>query len=183
MSESTAARSTLRLCLLASGIWLAWTEPALAYVGPGAGFALGGAFLGIFLGIFAGLFAVLTFPFRYLIRSFRRRKATRRASVKRMVILGLDGLDPSLTERWMAAGHLPNLKKLARLGSFSRLRTTYPSISPVAWSSFMTGVDPARHNVFDFLNRDLKTYMPELSSSEVRGPSRTIRVGNWIIPV
>ncbi len=72
------------------------------------------------------------------------------------MIVGLDGLDPTLTERWMAEGHLPNLKLVEEQGSFSRLRTTYPSISPVAWSSFMTGVDPARHNVFDFLNRNLK---------------------------
>jgi len=164
-------------------VWLASAEPALAYVGPGAGFALGGAFVGIFAGIFAGLFAILTFPFRFLVRSMRRRKTRKRARVKRMVILGLDGLDPTLTERWMAEGHLPNLKKLAEQGSFSRLRTTYPAISPVAWSSFMTGVDPARHNVFDFLNRNLKTYMPELSSSSVGGPARTLRVGNWIIPI
>lgn len=156
---------------------------AQAYVGPGAGFALVGSFMMVFVGILAGLVSMLTFPVRYVIRSFRRRKALRRARVKRMIVLGLDGLDPGLTERWMAEGRLPNLKKLAETGSFSRLRTTFPSISPVAWSSFMTGVDPARHNVFDFLNRDLRTYTPELSSSRVEGPSRTIRVGSWLIPV
>jgi predicted AlkP superfamily phosphohydrolase/phosphomutase len=164
-------------------VWVALPDPALAYVGPGAGFALVGSLMTVFIGILAGLLSMLTFPIRFLIRSVRRRKALKRARVKRMVILGLDGLDPSLTERWMAEGHLPNLKKLSLQGSFSRLRTTYPAISPVAWSSFMTGVDPARHNVFDFLNRDLRTYMPELSSSKVGGPSRTLRVGSWIIPL
>ena len=100
-----------------------------------------------------------------------------------MVILGLDGLDPALTQRWMAAGQLPNLSELAQQGSFSPLRTTYPAISPVAWSSFMTGVDPARHNIFDFLSRDLRTYKPRLSSSEIRDTDRTMQVGNWVIPL
>ncbi len=62
-------------------VWLASAESALAYVGPGAGFALGGAFVGIFAGIFAGLFAILTFPFRFLVRSIRRRKTRKRARV------------------------------------------------------------------------------------------------------
>ncbi|MGH8657906.1 MAG: hypothetical protein ACREV4_05355 [Gammaproteobacteria bacterium] len=42
---------------------------------------------------------------------------------------GLDGFDPALAERWMAEGQLPNLKKLAQSGGFSRLQTTYPAIS------------------------------------------------------
>lgn len=155
---------------------------AEAYVGPGAGFAAG-SIAGVFLAFFAALLSIVTWPIRFGFRSFRRRKALRRARVRRMVILGLDGLDPVLCERWMQAGELPNLSALAEQGSFSRLRTTYPSISPVAWSSFMTGVDPARHNVFDFLNRDVRTYKPQLSSSSVEGPSRTLRVGNWIIPL
>ena len=106
-----------------------------------------------------------------------------RASARRVVVLGLDGLDPTLAEQWMAEGHLPNLSALAKSGSFTRLGTTYPAISPVAWSSFMTGVDPARHNIFDFLDRDVRTYKPRLSSSDIRPAPRTIRVGEWLIPV
>ncbi len=171
------------LLTLAAGISLAAPETAYAYVGPGAGFALVGSFMTMMLGILGGLFYMSTFPVRFAIRSLRRRKALKRARVKRMVILGLDGLDPTLAERWMAEGHLPELEKLAKEGTFKRLRTTYPSISPVAWSSFMTGVDPAHHNIFDFLNRDLRTYQPALSSSEVRGAQRTVQVGNWLIPL
>ena len=156
---------------------------ASAYVGPGAGFAVLGSFFAVFLAFFAGALSLLIWPFRYLIRKIRRRKALQKSRIKRMVIIGLDGLDPVLTEKWMAEGHLPNLQKLARNGSFERLRTTYPSISPVAWSSFMTGVDPSRHNIFDFLDRDLKTYKPKLSSSEIFPTQRTMRVGNWIIPL
>src|SRR5262249_32958822 len=67
---------------------------------------------------------------------------------------------------------LPNLQRLAETGSFTELATTLPPISPVAWSSFMTGVNPGKHNIFDFLNRDLRTYLPELSSARVAASSR-----------
>jgi len=158
-------------------------DAAQAYIGPGAGFALVGSFFALLVALGTGLLLFLFWPVRYLIRLFRRRKAARRSSVTRLVVLGLDGFDPALAERWMAEGQLPNLKKLAQSGGFSRLQTTYPAISPVAWSSFMTGVDPARHNIFDFLNRDLRTYKPKLSSSEVSPSTRTIRVGDWVIPL
>ena len=171
-----AAALTILGCLMSPDI-------VQAYIGPGAGIALAGSFFALLMAIGAGLILFLFWPVRYLIRLFRRRKANRHSQVKRMVILGLDGFDPELAERWMEQGDLPNLKKLARRGSFSRLQTTYPSISPVAWSSFMTGVDPARHNVFDFLNRDLRTYKPKLSSSEVSPTSKTLRIGSWVIPL
>jgi predicted AlkP superfamily phosphohydrolase/phosphomutase len=137
----------------------------------------------VLVGLLGGLFALLTFPVRFALRSLRRRRALRRASVRRVVVLGLDGLDPHLVERWMSEGRLPSFTALARRGSFQRLRTTYPSISPVAWSSFMTGVDASRHNIFDFLNRDLRTYRPDLSSVRIGKPHRTLRVGSWLIPL
>jgi predicted AlkP superfamily phosphohydrolase/phosphomutase len=174
-------RFDLRLAALICLLWLA-PGVAQAYVGPGAGFAVG-SLLTIVVGLLLGLFFMLTFPIRFLLRFLRRRRALGRARVKRIVVLGLDGLDPNLVEQWMGEGRLPELERLAEDGSFHRLRTTYPSISPVAWSSFMTGVDPARHNIFDFLNRDLRTYKPSLSSSQVGGPARTLRVGPWVIPV
>ena len=65
-------------------------------------------------------------------------------------------------------GELPNFSRLAEArGSYRRLRTTFPSVSPVAWSSFSTGSHPARHNIFDFLDRDRRTYLPRLSSTRV----------------
>ena len=158
-------------------------EMAQAYVGPGAGFAFLGSFLALFTAFFAAILSLLIWPFRFLIRSIRRRKVLGESQVKRMVILGLDGLDPLLVDQWIKEGLLPNMKKIAEDGSYTRLKTTYPSISPVAWSSFMTGVDPARHNIFDFLNRDVRTYKPKLSSSEVSAAARTMRVGDWIIPL
>ena len=86
---------------------------ASAYVGPGAGFAVLGSFFAVFLAFFAGALSLLIWPFRYIIRKLRRRKALRKSRIKRMVVIGLDGLDPGLTETWMEEGYLPNLKKLA----------------------------------------------------------------------
>jgi predicted AlkP superfamily phosphohydrolase/phosphomutase len=95
----------------------------------------------------------------------------------------LDGLDSELTEKWMAEGKLPNLARLKEQGSYQRLRTTCPALSPVAWSTFSTGVNPAKHNIFDFLSRDPRSYVPELSSAKVRPPQRVLRIGRFAIPL
>jgi hypothetical protein len=89
-------------------------------------------------------------------------KPERRAQ-ERVFVIGFDGMDPTLTSRFMAEGKLPNLQKLANAGTYRTLETTQPSESPVAWASFATGVNPGKHNIFDFLVRDLDTYMPDLA--------------------
>ena len=104
-------------------------------------------------------------------------------SVKKIIFLGLDGLDPKLTERFLAEGKLPNLAKLKEQGSYRRLRTTFPALSPVAWSTFATGVNPAKHNIFDFLNRNMKTYVPELAAAKVHNPRRILKLGRFRIPL
>ncbi len=93
------------------------------------------------------------------------------------MIVGLDGMAPELAEKLMAEGKLPNLARLREEGFYGRLQTTTPAISPVAWSSFMTGSEPSKHNIFDFLSRDPKTYLPDLSSARISGPKRTIQSG------
>src|SRR5947209_5692064 len=155
----------------------------LAYIGPGAGFAFLGSFLTIVLSLFASLMALLVWPFRIVWLAVRRRGRFGKSRVKKAIFLGLDGFDPNLAEKWMAEGKLPNLSRLREQGSYRRLRTTFPALSPVAWSTFATGVNPAKHNIFDFLNRDLKTYVPELSSSKVRPPHRMLRLGRLRIPL
>ena len=154
----------------------------LAYIGPGSGFAFISSFLTLIVGFFASLLSVLTWPFRMAWRTLRRRKGVRDAQVKKIIFLGLDGLDPRLTERFMAEGKMPHLKHLAESGSYKRLRTTYPALSPVAWSTFATGVNPAKHNIFDFLDRSLKSYMPQLSAARVDKPRRILHIGRFRIP-
>ncbi len=155
----------------------------LAYIGPGAGFAFLGSFLTVVLSFVASLLSLLIWPFRIMWLFLRRRGRFGSAQIKKAIFLGLDGLDPNLTERWMAEGKLPNFSRLQEQGSYHRLRTTFPALSPVAWSTFATGVNPAKHNIFDFLNRDLRTYAPELSSAKVRPPSRFLTIGKWRIPI
>ncbi len=155
--------------------------PAHAYIGPGAGFAFLSSFLVLALSFALALLSLLLWPFRLLLNRWRRRGGGI-GSVDGVVIVGLDGLDPGLAERFMAEGKLPNFARLKAQGTFAPLATSYPSISPAAWSSFMTGVDCSHHNIFDFLTRDPRNYMPVLSSAEISGP-RTISVGKYKIPV
>jgi len=81
---------------------------------------------------------------------------------QKIIILGFDGMDPDLTERWLAEGRLPNLAKLVDQGGFYRLETSHSPESPTSWASFATGSNAGKHNIFDFLVRDPKTYMPDL---------------------
>ncbi|HEY3384073.1 MAG TPA: alkaline phosphatase family protein [Vicinamibacterales bacterium] len=81
---------------------------------------------------------------------------------QKMVILGFDGMDPRLVEKWMGEGKLPNFQKLASQGGFYRLQTSTSPESPTSWASFAIGGNAAKHNIFDFLVRDVKTYVPDL---------------------
>ena len=145
--------------------------PFPAYIGPGAGFAFLGSFLTLVVSVLAGMASLLIWPLRWA-RSLLTR---RRGMVKKAIFLGFDGLDPAVTERLMAEGRLPHFTQLKQQGGYRRLRTTFPALSPVAWSTFATGVNPAKHNIFDFLNRDLRTYAPELSSAKVTRTSVEMR--------
>ena len=149
----------------------------LAYIGPGAGFALAGSFLAVFGAIASAIMMVLLWPIRRLLRIVLKRRPPRKPRFKRVVILGLDGLDYGLTTRLLNEGKLPNLAALRQQGSFQSLGSTLPPISPVAWSTFQTGVNPGKHNIFDFLTPDEKTYQPKLSSVEIRLGTRSIGIG------
>ena len=81
----------------------------------------------------------------------------------KVVVLGFDGADAGLVEEWMDAGHLPNLERLRREGTFSDLMPTNPPQTPVSWSTFATGQDPGKTEIFDFLKRDPDTYHPDFA--------------------
>jgi predicted AlkP superfamily phosphohydrolase/phosphomutase len=176
-------KKVLKLLLLSVSLVLLMPGRAQAYIGPGAGFAAAASLFAMFTAMLSAVVALLTWPLRYLIRAIRGGKAFARSRVKKVVILGLDGMDYSLTQRFLADGKLPNLDKLRRKGCFKRLTTTIPPISPVAWSSFQTGVNPGKHNIFDFLTRDKKNYLPRLSSVDIRGARRKIRLGKYQLPI
>ncbi len=102
-----------------------------------------------------------------------------KSTPRRVVVLGLDGLDPKIVQALMDEGRAPNFKKLASTGTFCKLGTTMPALSPVAWSTFITGKDPGSHTIADFVMRDPFTYQPYFSIWETRPPERTISIGNY----
>jgi predicted AlkP superfamily phosphohydrolase/phosphomutase len=169
--------------LLTAVALLALAAPLAAYIGPGAGFAFLSSFLVLFLTFVLALFSFLSWPFRFLWKTVRGQRALKKSHVDKVVVLGLDGLEPTLAEKFMAEGKLPNLARLKKDGTYARLRTTTPAISPVAWSSFMTGSEPSKHNIFDFLSRDPRTYLPDLSSARIGRPKRTLALGKYLIPL
>ncbi len=171
----------LRRPLLAALVLVGLAQPALAYIGPGAGIAAAGSLLVLAGTFFLALGIILIWPIKAVVRIFTSMGKSK-AKVKRVIVIGLDGFDPGLAQKYMDEGRMPNFKKLAEEGHFSPLATACPSISPVAWSSYATGVDASRHNIYDFLTRDPCNYLPVLSSSEVGTQPRDINLGVAKIP-
>lgn len=118
----------------------------------------------------------------------------------RMLVIGMDGLDPKLVQKLMDEGKLPNFARLSRRGVFTRLGTAMPPQSPVAWSSFISGADPGAHQIFDFIHRRLKpspgstlVIEPYLSTSDIEPvtswynavlpPALGIPFTNWRMPL
>ena len=93
-------------------------------------------------------------------------------ALKKVIVIGLDGLEPTIVETMLAAGELPNLERLRAQGAFSRVATTTPAQTPVAWSTFATGTNPGGHGIFDFLRRDPRTYLPDLALNRYESEER-----------
>jgi len=102
-------------------------------------------------------------------------------SGKRVIVLGIDGMDPNFLERHWES--LPHLDALRREGEFKRLETTMPPQSPVAWSTFITGLDPGGHGIFDFVHRDPRTMTPYSSMGQVTPSRHTIPMGAYELPL
>ncbi len=98
-----------RSALVLAGLALAIAAPAQAYIGPGAGFAIASSFLVIFVTVLLAVASLLVLPFRMLWRALRRPK-TEKPLVRRFIVLGLDGQDPRLTDKFMSEGKLPNFE-------------------------------------------------------------------------
>lgn len=154
----------------------------LAYIGPEQILPVAGAGGGVLL-ILAGIWTFLLVRLR---RFFRNPKTWLALSIvaligilivvgwnlfqrkmkpvrEKVLVLGLDGLDPGLLERWMDEGKLPNFARLRQMGGYARLGTNLPPQSPAAWSTFATGANPGRHGVFGFLRRLPENYYPDLA--------------------
>ena len=99
---------------------------------------------------------------------------------KRVLVIGIDGMDYTITTKLMDEGKLPTFKALAEKGGFKPLLSSIPPQSPVAWSNFITGADPGGHGIFDFLHRKPDTYFPYLSTSQVVPPPEKAKLLGFI---
>jgi predicted AlkP superfamily phosphohydrolase/phosphomutase len=77
---------------------------------------------------------------------------------RRLLIVGLDAATFDLISPWIAEGKLPNLATLMKNGAWGRLASILPPITPPAWTSFMTGKNPGKHGIFNFLEARPGTY-------------------------
>jgi predicted AlkP superfamily phosphohydrolase/phosphomutase len=170
--------------LLFSIVSLAVPDTAHAYIGPGAGFAFLGSFFVFFVTFILALTALFTWPIRALSRRWRQRRFQQQPrKTEKAIVIGFDGMEPTLVERYMKQGLLPHFSRLKEQGSYRHLRSTLPPLSPVAWSTFQTGVNPGKHSIFDFLHRNPKNYLSELSSAEIRAGARQLKLGRFLLPL
>ena len=86
----------------------------------------------------------------------------------RLFIIGLDGTDFGVLQPLLDRGALPNLARLIDGGARGELRSTFPPMSPPAWTTFMTGKNPGKHNVFDFTMRRQGAYDVEFTNARFR---------------
>ena len=110
--------------------------------------------------------ALVVFSIILILYLTSEKKMTKQPKYKKVFILGIDGMDPKVTSQLIAEGKLPNFKKLSDTGSYLLLNTSTPPESPVAWTSIATGTNPGKHGLFDFIRRDPKKMVPELSLSK-----------------
>lgn len=106
-----------------------------------------------------------------------------KAQFNRVIVLGMDGLDPKIVESMMKRGELPHFSRLAEQGFYSRLATSNPPQSPVAWSSIATGTNPGGHNVFDFILRNPENYLPDLAILKANPKNLLGGKGSMFFPV
>jgi len=88
---------------------------------------------------------------------------------KKVMIIGLDGVPLDIIRRWAEGGYLPTLQRLMETGTVGHLRSTIPPTSGPSWSSFVTGMNPGKTGIYDFLYRKDGTYSFPPVSASLRG--------------
>jgi predicted AlkP superfamily phosphohydrolase/phosphomutase len=101
--------------------------------------------------------------------SISREERLSRMSSTRVFVLGLDGATFDLLDPWIEEGRLPHLRRMMERATYGRLESTIPPITPPAWTSFMTGVNPGKHGVWDFFTSKPNSFEKVLvNSSHIR---------------
>lgn len=109
----------------------------------------------------------------------------------RVLVLAFDGVDPVILKSLIDSGQTPNLARVAQMGSFSKLKTSTPPHTPVAFSNIISGADASVHQIYDFIHRDLnpadpsEAVRPYFSTAETIAPEsqRAISMGKWQLPL
>lgn len=161
-------------------LFLFFVNSVHSYIGPGAGIAFVSSFFSFVIVFFLVFFIILLFPFRIILKKITTKKL--KSKFKKVIVIGFDGLDPEVLKKLLDENKLPTFQKIIETGSFNKLNTTNPSISPAAWSSFATGTNPAKHSILDFFTRNPNNYMPELSSVKIQAP-KLFNAGKFLIPI
>jgi len=90
-------------------------------------------------------------------------------SSTRVFVIGLDGATFDLLDPWIGEGRLPHFKRMMEKSTYGRLESTIPPITPPAWTSFMTGVNPGKHGILDFFTLKENSFEKVLvNSSHIR---------------
>jgi len=76
----------------------------------------------------------------------------------RLFIFGWDGADWRVIEKGWQTGRISTLRSIAERGQRGTLMSTYPPVTPTAWTSFMTGTGPGDHGIYSFVNTDPVNY-------------------------
>src|SRR5918912_2887704 len=95
-------------------------------------------------------------------------KPLRKTHSPKVLIIGLDGATFDLIKPWAAAGNLPTFAYLLRGGVHADLESTIPPITPPAWTSFMTGVNPGKHGLFNFTEYNTKNLSIRYTNASYR---------------
>jgi len=90
------------------------------------------------------------------------------AALRPTLVLALDGATFSVIEPLVADGHLPHLARAMREGTHASLPSVVPPVTFPAWSSFMTGLEPGEHGVFDFTQKLSGQYRIRFSNASDR---------------
>ena len=111
-------------------------------------------------------------------------------TASRVMIIGLDGAPPQLVRQWAAAGDLPTLQQVFAAGYVGELESSTPWETPSAWASFMTGMNPGKHGVYDFWSLGYDRQVTISTGSAVRATpfwldlgSRGKKVGVFGVPL
>ena len=89
----------------------------------------------------------------------------------KLFVLSLDGTPYTLLQQALQQGLMPQFAQLLREGSFAQMDSVIPTISSVAWATFATGVNPAKHNIFGFVDRDQNAQLIIPNASNLRAKS------------